>query len=252
MKTRLCAILFLLIILCPILMYAQDSTMTITKNRYFHFDVGLGYLSSNLNSLNNTLSSYGYNHHSENMANVSVSAGLFVKRMLMRVEASWFFTNQVDQPDNNLVSSFTGNVAGFGFGYLAIDKPVFRLYPYVGIHVVSAALAFHDNTPVSQMDDIINSSRRNSHVSFVGSTSLDLGFQVEQVIRLKASRWDCPQNPRFMTLGIRAGYYLPLNDVTGKHQGVELQGAPSFSLHGPYVKLIVGFGAKVRDLKWRK
>lgn len=251
MKSNLFAILFSMI-LSPFVMFGQDSTVTIAKNRYFHFDAGLGYMNGNLSSLNNTLSSYGYNRHPENLTNVSISAGLFVKRMLMRVEASWFFARQIDQPDNDLVTSFTGNVAGFGLGYLAIDKPGFRLYPYAGINVVSANFTFHDNAPVSEMDDIVNASRRNAGVSFIGSTSLDMGFQAEKIIRLKTSRWDCPQNPRFMTLGLRAGYYLPLSDVTGKHNGVELQGAPSFSLQGPYVKLIVGFGAKVRDLKWKR
>lgn len=233
------------------LTHGQDSVLTISRSRKFQFDVAGGYLNNNLSSIDKVLRTYGHNLQSKDFATVSFSMGFFVKRILIRAETTWFFGKQIHHP-GDLNTSFTGNTSSFGAGYALIDKPKFRFYPYAGISFTDASLEFFDNSSVTDMDAFVNSTSRNRTLTFNNSASLDLGFQIDGIMPLTGNAWDCPQNPRFMTLGMRVGYYLPLNEISGTHKGNELSGAPSFSLKGPYVKLVIGFGAKVRALKWKQ
>lgn len=55
-----------------------------------------------------------------------------------------------------------------------------------------------------------------------------------------------------MTVGIRAGYLIGPGTVKGRFNGVVIEGAPTYSPNGPYIKLVIGFSTKVRELKWKK
>jgi hypothetical protein len=79
-----------------------------------------------------------------------------------------------------------------------------------------------------------------------------VGVQLEKVIALHNREWDCPQNSRFMTLGARIGYNFGPS-VKAKYNGnQQIADGPSYALKGPYVKLTMGFGSQLRQLKWKK
>jgi hypothetical protein len=101
------------------------------------------------------------------------------------------------------------------------------------------------------MDDLTDNQQRSFHLYF-SNASLDIGLQLEKHIGLKNRKWDCPQNSTFMTLGLRVGYLLGPGDVKGRFNNTTIADAPTYSPNGPYIKLVAGFGTKMRDLKWKR
>ena len=104
---------------------------------------------------------------------------------------------------------------------------------------------------INLLNALVNNQQRAFHLAY-SNASLDVGVQVDKMISLKNRRWDCPQNAKFMTMGVRAGYMIGPGAVKGRFSGRVIDGAPSYSPNGPYVKLVIGFSTKMRDLKWRK
>ena len=92
--------------------------------------------------------------------------------------------------------------------------------------------------------------QRGFHLAY-SNAALDVGIQFDKLIPLKNRRWDCPQNTRYLTLGLRAGYIVN-PAVKGRFNGNIVEGAPTWSPGGPYLKLVIGFSTKMRDLKWKK
>lgn len=248
MKNSIC---LALLILMSLIVCGQDSVFTISKNRYAHIDFGIGFLRTDLGSVNKSLISFGYKPMREDFATLSISSGYFIKRFLVRNELSLLLPNSMQQP-GNVTTTFGGYNLGVGIGYAVIQKPGFRLYPYIGINAFTTRLRIEDNSTVENMNDVINSSHRTSHLYF-SNASLDLGIQMDRIIDLKNRKWDCPQNAKFMTIGLRMGYHFGPGPIQGNYNGIQrISDAPTYSMKGPYIKLVVGFGAKQRNLKWKK
>jgi hypothetical protein len=55
-----------------------------------------------------------------------------------------------------------------------------------------------------------------------------------------------------MTIGLRSGYLFSPEGVMGRFNGKVVEGAPTYAPNGPYLKLVLGFSTKVRDLNWKK
>lgn len=229
--------------------YAQDSTTAISKNKYVQLDVGVGYLHTNMSSINTSLKNAGYNAMKDNYTTLSFSSAYFVNRFLFRTEFSMILPNQVDQ-GNNLNTEFAGYTLSAAIGYALIQKPRFRLYPYAGIISYNTKLKFNDRSPAASMNELLNTPRRNAAIHY-SNAALDLGMQLERIIPLKNNQWDCPQNNKYMTLGIRMGYNWAPGTIKARFNGNQLTGAPEYSFRGPYLKLVVGVGSKIRQLKWQ-
>lgn len=234
------------------LAYGQDSVLTVSNNKYFHIDFGVGYMKTDLSSINNSITSLGYKPISENFASISISSAFVINRVMIRNEVSFLMKNTTRQTEN-LTSSFGVRNIGFGIGYVIIERPNFRLYPFVNLNAFVGRLSFEDNAPVGDMDGLLNTPHYSSRLHF-SNASLDFGFQLERLINLKQRKWDCPQNNRFMTIGLRAGYSFCPGKIDGRYNGMNqpIAGVPTFANKGPYLKLVVGFGSKMRDLKWKK
>jgi hypothetical protein len=238
-------------ILMSLVVCAQDSVLAVSRNRFAHIDFGVGFLKTDLGSVNTSLTSFGFKPLQEDFITLSVSSGYFVKRFLIRNELTLLLPNSVAQA-GDVTTSFGGYNLGVGIGYAIIQNPKFRLYPYVGINAFTTRLRIEDDAPAANMNDVINSPHRTSQLYF-SNASLDAGFQLDKVIALKNRKWDCPQNAKFMTIGIRAGYHFGPGPIQGRYNGIRnISDAPTYSMKGPYVKLVIGFGAKQRDLRWRK
>ena len=245
----------LLITLClalaSSLLYGQDSISALSANKYFQFDMGIGYTRAQLSSINKTLDNYGYKPFSENMATFSLSANYFLNRILIKTEFTWLIPQSVEQ-EEDLTTKFGGYSVGFGFGYAVVQKPSYRITPYIGINANIGKLSFIDDSPVQNVDEVLNSTFRNSHLSFSNAT-LDIGIQMEKLIELKNRKWDCPQNTRLMTLGVRVGYNFGFKGTEARYNGNQsITDAPTFSMQGPYVKATIGFGSKIRNIKWKR
>jgi hypothetical protein len=244
----------LLSIACCILLYTslfgQDSVMTVSQNKYVHVDFGLGYLRTDLRSINSSLTGLGYMPMKEDFVTLSFSGGLFINRFLIREEVNFVLPKSIRQHDD-ITTTFRGNNFMFGVGYAVIDKPTFRLYPFVNLIAYMHHLDFEDNATIENMNGVVNTPHRSSTLYF-SNASFDLGLQIEKLIEKKHKKWDCPQNRRFAIVGVRLGYIFGPGPVKGRYNGTQsITDAPTYSLNGPYIKAIWGFGTKMRELKWK-
>jgi hypothetical protein len=230
---------------------AQDSVATmVSRNRYVNFDFAIGYLHTDLSNINGFLSSYGYKPLQDDIITLSLGTAFSVNRFIFRPEFTWQFPVTRHEAEN-VTSTFSGRHVAVSVGYLLIQKPGFRLFPYVGLDAFSSRLVVRENTPVANVDDLVDHKQRGFYLAY-SNAALDFGFQVDKMISLKNKRWDCPQNAKYMTLGLRVGYLLGPGTVYGRFNGQTVEGAPSYSPNGPYIKLVIGFSTKIRDMKWKK
>ena len=101
------------------------------------------------------------------------------------------------------------------------------------------------------VDDLVNNQQQGFALVY-SNAALDVGIQFDKLISLQNGRWDCPQSNRYLTLGLRVGYLYSPENVKGRFNGQIIEGAPGYAPNGPYVKLVIGFSTKLRDLKWKK
>jgi hypothetical protein len=241
---------FLLLLSCSAMAQSEDSVVTRSKNRYANLDFGVGYLKTDLKNINNFLSTYGYRPVSEDIVTLSFSPSFFVNRFVFRGEYTLQLPVTRPQSDNS-TATFRGRHTSASIGYVVLQKPGFRIYPFVGINAFTSQLVVRERTSASTLNQLVNNQQRAFHLVY-SNASMDLGVQFDKLVSLKNRRWDCPQNSRFMTIGVRAGYLIGPGKVKGRFNGTAIEGAPSYAPNGPYVKLVIGFSTKMRDLKWKK
>jgi hypothetical protein len=250
MKTPLS---FLLLLLAPVLAHGQDSTRVgVVAKKTFQIDFQPGYLQGDLSSINNSLREYGYNPMEGNMLTYTVSAKFIIRRFVMDLGVPFFRAS--DQSHSNQ-SRTTLMGTGFNFevnlGYALVEKKSFRLSPYAGLVSSYASLKLMDTSPVTSLGNIMNGTRREGTLTFSGG-SFNLGVHAEKLIPLNNRKIDCPQNNRYLSLGVKAGYLFPINGgEPGEYNGQELLNAPRFALKGPYLRLVIGVGTRIRQLKWQ-
>jgi hypothetical protein len=231
-------------------LHAQDTTLMITKTRYLNLDFAVGHLHTGLSDINSFLTSYGYKLVSEDIVTLSFSPSIFINRFVFRGEYTWQFPT-VRTQGNNTSAVFTGRHVSMGVGYVMIQKPGFRLYPYVSINSFTSQLIVKESSYTSTLDGLVSNQQRGFSLRY-SNTSLDVGLQLDKLISLKNKKWDCPQNAKFMTIGTRVGYHIGPGALGGRFNGRQIEGSPAYAPSGPYAKLVMGFSTKVRDLKWRK
>ncbi len=250
MKTLLFAFLLLLI---PVLAHAQDSTRVgVVSRRFFQIDFQPGYLRGDLSSINNSLRAYGYNPMGGNMLTYTLSAKLIIRRFVLDFGIPFFRASDQSHSDQRRTTlSGTGFNFEANLGYVLVEKNGFRLYPYAGLRSNYASLKLMDTSPVTNLGDIMNGTRKEGTIAFSGG-SFNLGIHIEKLIPLNNRKFDCPQNTRYMSLGVKAGYLFPINGgEPGEYNGQGLTDAPRFGLKGPYVRFTVGFGTGIRRLNWQ-
>ena len=230
---------------------AQDTLgVEAPHNKHVQANLGVGYFRNDHSSLNRSLEKLGFNPIAEDLITVSASSHFFINRFLVGVDVMGFKAPDDDQP-NNTLTDLMGYAYELKTGYAFVNKNKFRLYPYVGVQFNNSWLRLYDNSPVENMGDIFASDRKEGTIVFQ-NTSLGLGFHAEKLISLKNREWDCPQNARYMSVGVQLGYQVILGGSgNGAYNGQELSDAPDFGLSGPYVKLVLGHGSKIRSLKWK-
>ncbi len=250
MKTPLS---FLVLLLAPVFAYGQDSTGTsIISRRFFQIDFQPGYLRGDLSSINNSLRTYGYNPMGGNIYTYTISAKLITNRFVFDLGVPFFLAPDQSHPDQRRTTlSGTGINFEANLGYTLVEKKGFRLYPYAGLRSSYASLKLIDTSPVNTLGGIMNSTRKEGTITFSGG-SFNVGIHAEKLIPLNNRKFDCPQNTRYLSLGIKAGYLFPINGgEPGEYNGQELIDAPRFGLKGPYVRFTIGMGTGLQRLKWQ-
>lgn len=230
--------------------FAQDSLITRSFNQFIHTDFGFGYRRNDLGALNTALKDFGYKPLNENFSTFSLAVGVSMRRFVFHSEASIFFSSDASI-GNSLKATVEGHSFGWAIGYSVVEKPKVRFYPYVGFQSAFSHLKVKDQTQVGGWNDLLSTSQRNFTLDFV-STSIDLGFQLERIIPIVNGRNDNPQNASFATIGIRAGYLLPLQKGRGEYNDQQINTAPRYAVQGPYMTLFIGYGTKLRRMDWRK
>lgn len=242
-----------LLLLVPVLAYGQDSTgIGVVPRKFFQVDFQPGYLRGDLSSINNSLRAYGYNPMEGNILTYTVSAKYVTNRFVFDFGVPFFQAPDQRHPDNRR-TTLTGT--GFNFeaslGYVLLEKKGFRLYPYAGLRSSYATLKLMDTSPVNNLGGIVNSTRKEGTITFSGG-SFNAGIHLEKLINLKNRKIDCPQNTRYVAVGLKVGYLFPINGgEPGEYNGQELMNAPRFGLKGPYMQLNIGIGTRIRQLKWQ-
>lgn len=229
--------------------YAQDSTTAVSQNKYFQVDAGVGYLHTNMSSINALLKGSGYKPMRDNYSTLSIAPTFFLNRFMFRGEATLLLPARLDQPGNMRIT-FGGYNVSASVGYAVIQNQRLRLYPYIGISGFNTVLKFIDQSHVSNIGEVLNNPHKNATIRF-SNASLDLGVQLERFFPLKNNQWDSPQYNKYMTLGMRIGYNWSPGRVKARYNGTALHDAPEFNFQGPYIKVVVGLGKKMRSLKWR-
>ncbi len=250
MKTPLS---FLLLLLAPVLAHGQDSTgVGVVSQRFFQVDFQPGYLRGDLSSINNSLRTYGYNPMGGNILTYTLSAKFITNRFVLDFGVPFFRASDQSHSDQRRTTlSGTGFNFEANLGYALVEKKGFRLYPYAGLRSNYASLKLMDTSPVTNLGDIMNGTRKEGTITFSGG-SFNVGIHAEKLIPLKNRKVDCPQNTRYLALGLKAGYLFPINGgEPGEYNGQELTDAPRFGLKGPYVRFTIGIGTGIRRLNWR-
>lgn len=146
MKKFILALLFL--VLSTTLSHSQDSVLTQLRNRYANLDFGVGYLHTDLKRINSFLSTYGYRPVPEDIVTISFSPSFFVNRFVFRGEYTLQFPTTTKQSDNTY-ATFTGRHVSASIGYVILQKPGFRIYPYVGINAFVSQLTVRTNFSIN-------------------------------------------------------------------------------------------------------
>src|SRR5688572_14135208 len=106
---------FLFLVLSTILAHSQDSVLTQSRNRYANLDFGIGYLHTDLKSINSFLSTYGYRPVSEDIVTISFSPSFSVNRFVFRGEYTLQLPTTINQSDNSY-ATFAGRHVSASIG----------------------------------------------------------------------------------------------------------------------------------------
>ncbi len=163
---------------------AQDSVATmVSRNRYANLDFSVGYLHPDLSNINGFLTSYGYKPLQEDIITLSFAPSFSINRFVLRAEYTWQFPASMPQAEN-VTAAFSGRHLAASIGYLVIQKPNFRLYPYIGLNAFTSQLVVREKTTAPDIDDLVNNHQQAFHLAY-SNAGLDVGVQADKLIALK-------------------------------------------------------------------
>lgn len=125
----------------------------------------------------------------------------------------------------------------FHLGYILAGSPQFQVYPYLGLGWGNMQLSSSQD-----LGELLNMSLGSSpHLGQVSSHNwlLDLGLGLNATLPLSQGAEDS----RGPSLGLRAGYLLPLGTADWYSQHLPVQGGSNLHPGGFYLRLMLGFGA---------
>ena len=229
--------------------YGQDTSGVEVKSRLMEINVGYGYMRNDYSQLNQYLQSSGYSGVSQNIGLFSVGISAMAKRLVFSYELQ-LFSSPTQTNTGNINMSTNGWGTELMFGYQIIKKARFRFYPYVGIGDNFTSLNIEDNTTQTSLNGLMAAQKNNATVSFT-NYAVDLGLKADFMIN-RPGDTECPQISRYMAIGIKAGYYIRLtNSPHADYNNQQLDNNPPVGMSGPYVRAVIGFGRKIKEVNWK-
>ncbi len=226
---------------------AQDSLQT--KRFAVEGEMSFAYSYNSLSSINSFLANNGFNPISRSRFTAGVGSVSMINRFVFGASFEFLIPTSESQPDN-LKTSLQGFSMAPIFGYCIVQKKHFTIYPYVRLVDNYLSLRIIDGQTAVDASSLINATNRNVSLDYQFFI-LDVGMSINRNILARNRDWDCPQNNRYWTIGLKAGYSFVPGSGEVKYNDRVLRGAPALDYHGPYVRLVIGFGTWHRKLKWQ-
>lgn len=130
---------------------------------------------------------------------------------------------------------------GYGLlhlGYLAWSSPTFQFYPVIGVGYGGATL--RGSQTLNNLLSLSQGSNTDLRTVHSQSWLLDLGLGAQVTLPMSP---DNAEDQRGPVIGLRGGWLLPLGSVQWSANELPVQGGPALTAGGPYLRLILGFGA---------
>lgn len=217
-----------------------------------HSNYENGYFKGNLSSINSLLKAHGIDPISEHMHTLFVP-GLFQTKQHI-IAINLFAIASTDYYRNP--PELLGKVVAFGwgasYGFNLLHSQKYLFYPYGGFSMSRGILKIEDHSQAGSVSSIIGGGSRRDVTLHFNQLNADLGLHAERIFQIKSRTWDCPQYSRFIALGIRGGYFLPLNgNPKGRYDNQTLSDSPSFALKGFHASVTFGYGRVFKRVKWK-
>lgn len=136
--------------------------------------------------------------------------------------------------DGNLSYSIRGTTVGTSIGYNISKKPALQITPYLGIVYSWFGVNLSNGLLSSQQfNPFLGGSPNQLHISTNGFTG-NFGVQVSTT-PFKKERF------KDLTLGMRSGYNIPLENIKWESNGSRLGDGPNINPQGYYAHFMIGF-----------
>jgi opacity protein-like surface antigen len=244
MKNRLTVFLLFLLASAS---QAQDSLQS--KRFALEGEMSFGYSYNSFSSVNSFLAKNGFNTISRSRFTAGVGSVSMINRFVFGAGIEALIPMAESQP-GNLKTSLQGFTFAPMFGYCIVQTKHSTIYPYVRLADNILSLKITDGQTAVDASSLINATNRNSSLDYQFFV-LDVGMIINRNIPAKNRDWDCPQNNRYWTIGLKAGYSFMPGGGEVKYNSQVLRGAPTLDYQGPYVRLSIGFGTRHRKLNWQ-
>ena len=233
---------------------AQDSTeVQEPRFRSIQLNYGFGFMKTDFSTLNSRLNQIGLKSLPENIHAFNIGYSGYIQRILLSSYFQYYQGGIVTNSNNTNM-----NFSGFGFGhivgYTILDKKNYRIAPYAGLNVNFSKLKLTDKSTANNFSALQDSQSKGREIEFT-NLALDLGVEADKLIFVKnKSSWTHAHTAPYVSLGIKIGYMFRLDNSEsskGTINNKTIEDAPVFGLNGPYIKLNIGLGNKIRQMKWK-
>jgi hypothetical protein len=128
---------------------------------------------------------------------------------------------------------YNGGLGFLNFGYLILEEPNSRGYPFIGIGYGKSSMEFSGSfTPFEFGEHSI----KNKDIVDFNTLLINLGFSVHFLINFSKNE----NRKGGIMAGLRAGYILTMGEKKWKIEGTEIKNGPNATFNGVYVRLMVG------------
>ena len=212
---------------------AKENITTITPKRVFIHSM-LGVQSPDFSTLNTELTNNGF----MKLDATYFSRGGGFYTIFPKLHLATLFnysTYSSNKTEGNNTSALRGTTVGTSIGIVMLNKPKYQLIPFGGVIYSWFGVRLSKNNSVgTNFNDYLSGSLNQQHLATEGFTG-NVG------VHLATTPFANKKVAKDITLGIRSGYYIPINKATKwTTNDNALQGGPSINSQGFYGAFILG------------
>lgn len=207
---------------------------------------GMGYLSLGLDCVNADnfqaaleRTGLGYPRQPKDYLSLGGGALFCGRRLVLGIEGFALFSP--DRSGADYRTSLSGACGVLQIGYAVLNSGNFTLYPLLGFGGGAFTWKVQRNAVPASFEDVIRAPEMGVSL-FNASFLLQAGFGADYWLALGPGE----RGTNRVVLGLRVGYsYSPFGrnwEIQLVDRTQELDGAPSFGINGPFLRLVVGWG----------